>query len=247
LRLSLSLFHSHTQYHTHTHTYSRKKQKKNRYKAGLFEGLAQYTQELFTTENVTNTSLTYSNGDNETIYFDDSDSSLEIDPDTASSGMYKVFGMIMTILEIASICLVIAWKKKIEIMIAIIKEATKALMKMPFLTVLPWFTTIQVMVLTVISIAMMALIQTVDTEHESWKWLRSSAENTVTGLICTNTTNATTGEIHESCNSNVWMPSDDQALNVMQGFHLICYLWVNQLVLAISCCTIAGAVCKWYV
>ena len=91
----------------------------------------------------------------------------------------------MTILEIASICLVIAWKKKIEIMIAIIKEATKALMKMPFLTILPWFTTVQVMLLTLVSLAMMALIQTIDTEHESWKWIRSSAENAATGLICT--------------------------------------------------------------
>ena len=101
--------------------------------------------------------------------------------------------MIMTVLEIASICLVIAWKKKIEIMIAIIKEATKALMKMPFLTILPWFTTVQVMLLTLVSLAMMALIQTIDTEHESWKWIRSGAENAATGLVCTNSTNATSG------------------------------------------------------
>ena len=84
-------------------------------------------------------------------------------------------------------------KNKIEIMIAIIKEATKALMKMPFLTILPWFTTVQVMLLTLVSLAMMALIQTIDTEHESWKWIRSGAENAATGLVCTNSTNATSG------------------------------------------------------
>ena len=98
------------------------------------------------------------------------------------------------------------------------------------------------------------LFEKLSVSHQKRKWWTQRGEtislmsltqhHSKTG---TNTTNATSGEIHESCDATVWMPSDDAALNFIQGFHLMCYLWANQLVLAISCCTIAGAVCKWYV
>jgi hypothetical protein len=35
-------------------------------------------------------------------------------------------------------------------------------------------------------------------------------------------------------------------IRVLQVFHLFGFLWTNQLLLAISACCIAGAVCKWY-
>lgn len=56
------------------------------YKAGLFEGLAQYAGEFFPTENVTNSS---SSSSNDTIWWDDFDNALEVDPDGASSGKFS--------------------------------------------------------------------------------------------------------------------------------------------------------------
>lgn len=211
------------------------------YKAGLFEGVDQFAADMMGSYNEsssTNESSSWNDFSEEDVF--------KVDADASSSTFYKVLAMMMTILEIGSLCLVFAWKQKIRIMIAIIKESTRALMKMPFLTILPWFTTVQVMLLTLFSLGMMVSIQTIDTEHEMYQWLKSSSHDAFTGVMCHNTTNGTGGEEVEPCAHNVWTPSDDQFLYALQAYHLFCYLWVNQLVLAISCCCIAGAVCKWY-
>eukprot|EP00939_MAST-03C_sp_MAST-3C-sp1_P003986 g3986.t1 len=223
------------------------------YKAGFFEGVDEYARGFFHEQNATADGDLDDTSNVTSSFFDDVLSTFETSPEDSSSTMYKVAAFLLVSLEAVSVCLVISWKKKIEIMIAVIKESTKAIMKMPFLSILPWFTTAQVLVVSVVALGMTVTIQTIDTDHEFYKFVKEAAESSAQGLICenstiTNTTMTGTDDpvVVSSCTDDLWMPSDSDFISALQLFHLFCYLWVNQLILAIGCCGIAGAVCRWY-
>lgn len=142
--------------------------------------------------------------------------------------VYAVAAYVFYALTGIGFLLVCFFQKKIRITIGIIKEASRAIQRLPLLVLFPIWPIVMMLVLFIYSAIIAAYIY-------------SSASVSLDGLTGSASVlnNNTTETMLSKVNSN-------QAMRIMFAYHFFGFLWTNQLINAISMCTIAGAVCRYY-
>lgn len=131
---------------------------------------------------------------------------------------------VMIALDLLLLVLLVFLCGRIRIAIGIIREASKALQAMPFLTLYP-------LVPTIFLVGLVAY------------WLVAAAYiATCAGVDVTSTVN---GATNSTVGTTVAI-NDDRVVNYLIIYHLFGLLWTNQLIHAGAYATIAGAFCEYY-
>lgn len=166
---------------------------------------------------------------------------------------------VMTALTLILIVLVVFWSKKIKIAIAVIREASDAVRKMPLMLVLPILSTICIAVLVVYFLAIAAYIS-------SGTDIQVSDITDAANDVANDVASATGVEAEVSVNLNCVTDEDGEvdpntcidpvpvigaqkksSLNdILLAVHFFGFLWTNQFIQGISIVIIAGAVSRWY-
>lgn len=157
------------------------------------------------------------------------DGSLEL-PETLRAAndkkqVYAAVAYVFYALAGVAFLLVCFFQKKIRITVGIIKEASRVVRRMPLLVLFPIWPFIMMFVLFIYSAIIAAFIY-------------SSAEISLDKLGSATASSAAT-TVLSKVNAN-------DAMRVMFAYHFFGFLWTNQLINAISMCTIAGAVSRYY-
>ncbi|TMW65022.1 hypothetical protein Poli38472_009189 [Pythium oligandrum] len=134
--------------------------------------------------------------------------------------VYAVVAYVFYALSGVAFLLVCFFQKKIRITVGIIKEASRAIQRLPLLVFFPLIPFVMILVLFIYSAIIGAFIY-------------SSAELKVDKL------GASASTMLSKVDSNL-------AMRILLGYHFFGFLWTNQLINAISMCTIAGAICRYY-
>ena len=159
--------------------------------------------------------------------------------------MYEICGYVMTGITVIYMVIVIAMMKRIRLAVQVLKEATKAICTMPMILLFPIMSVAFSLALTVYCFGLALYIS-------------SSGEISPTMIPGYNLTmsNSTLGTVRRL--SNITDATATLADSIVQEFqssslntyfflfNLFGFLWTNQVIAAISCTTIAGAVASWY-
>lgn len=148
---------------------------------------------------------------------------------TTSTLQFKVAGYVLWALTIIVFLLLIAMHKRIKIAVAVIRESSRAIRKMPLLLLWPIIPTVFFIILVVYSIAIAACILSSDD-------LLGAAASTLNTID-----DSTTVDL----NATQVVPQKT-AQQAVLAFHIFGFLWTNQLLQAISICAIAGSVAQFY-
>ncbi|TYZ65010.1 hypothetical protein PybrP1_004108 [[Pythium] brassicae (nom. inval.)] len=122
--------------------------------------------------------------------------------------------------------LVCFFQKKIRITVGIIKEASHAIQRLPLLVLFPVVPFAMILVLFIYSAVIAAFIY-------------STAAIKLDKLGASSSLAASADTVLSKVSAN-------DAMRVLFAYHFFGFLWTNQLIHAISMCTIAGAVCRYY-
>lgn len=122
--------------------------------------------------------------------------------------------------------LVCFFQKKIRITVGIIKEASHAIQRLPLLVLFPVVPFAMILVLFIYSAIIAAFIY-------------STADITLDKLGASSPLTASAETMLSKVDAN-------NAMRILFAYHFFGFLWTNQLINAISMCTIAGAVCRYY-
>lgn len=139
--------------------------------------------------------------------------------------VYAAAAYVFYALSGVAFLLVCFFQKKIRITVGIIKEASRAIQRLPLLVLFPIWPFLMILVLFIYSATIAAYIY-------------SSGDISVDKMGVSSLEGAT-----ETMLSKV---SDHDAMRILFAYHFFGFLWTNQLINAISMCTIAGAVCRYY-
>ncbi|KAJ0410009.1 hypothetical protein ATCC90586_000868 [Pythium insidiosum] len=134
---------------------------------------------------------------------------------------YQAAAYVMYVLSGIALLLVCFFQKKIRITVGIIKEASRAIQRMPLLVLFPIWPFLMMLVLFIYSAIIAAYIYS--TSEINTDKLGNDAAATV----------------FKKVNAN-------DVMRILFAYHFFGFLWTNQLINAISMCTIAGAVCRYY-
>uniref|UniRef100_H3GJB7 Choline transporter-like protein n=1 Tax=Phytophthora ramorum TaxID=164328 RepID=H3GJB7_PHYRM len=145
---------------------------------------------------------------------------------------YAVAAYVSYVLAGVALLLVCFFQKKIRIAVGIVKEASRALQHLPLLVLFPIIPFIMLLVL----FAYAAIVGA---------YIYSSGEMQLASLA---------GELADQAGQNVTAEatttlsqvSPDQTMKLLVAYHFFGFLWTAQLINAISMCTIAGAVSRYY-
>ncbi|GMF30779.1 unnamed protein product [Phytophthora lilii] len=123
--------------------------------------------------------------------------------------------------------LLVAMRKRLKIAIAIIRESSKAIQKLPMLLIWPVVPTAFFIGLVVYSVAVAAYLLSSDD-------LTSAVKQS-----------AATFDVSTELSATEELPAK-RLQQVLLAFHVFGFLWTNQLLQAISICVIAGSVAQYY-
>ncbi|KAG2770840.1 hypothetical protein PC129_g6906 [Phytophthora cactorum] len=145
---------------------------------------------------------------------------------------YAVAAYVVYALAGVALLLVCFFQKKIRIAVGIVKEASRALQSLPLLVLFPIIPFVMLLIL----FAYAAIVGA---------YIYSSGEMQLASLA---------GELAEQAGQNVTAEatttlskvSPDQTMKLLVAYHFFGFLWTAQLINAISMCTIAGAVSRYY-
>ncbi|KAF1772387.1 Choline transporter-like [Phytophthora cactorum] len=145
---------------------------------------------------------------------------------------YAVAAYVVYALAGVALLLVCFFQKKIRIAVGIVKEASRALQSLPLLVLFPIIPFVMLLIL----FAYAAIVGA---------YIYSSGEMQLASLA---------GELAEQAGQNVTAEatttlskvSPDQTMKLLVAYHFFGFLWTTQLINAISMCTIAGAVSRYY-
>jgi len=145
---------------------------------------------------------------------------------------YAVAAYVVFALAGIAFLLVCFFQKKIRIAVGIVKEASRALQHLPLLVLFPVIPFVMLLVL----FAYAAIVGA---------YIYSAGEMQLSSLA---------GELAEQAGQNVTAEatttlstvSPDQTMKLLVAYHFFGFLWTAQLINAISMCTIAGAVSRYY-
>merc|ERR1711871_1310912 len=180
-------------------------------------------------------------GDTSNTFIGDT-SSLQSEMSDGKSGenedAFKVLTYVSLVLTIIMFIVILFMRKQIKVSIGIIREASNAIKRMPLLLVFP-------IIPFALTIAVVLYFLYVGAAIYSANDLQATD---LADTASASMAEATTGFSYD-VNITIASNSTLKDLNVkhyMLAYHLFFSLWLNQLVAAISMCTIAGAVCKYY-
>ncbi|DBA03635.1 TPA: hypothetical protein N0F65_006814 [Lagenidium giganteum] len=175
--------------------------------------------------------------------------------DDSNKEQFKYAAIALWVVTGVVFLLLVAMQKRIRIAIAIIRESSRAIRKMPSLLLWPLLPTILFIVLVVYAVYVAACIMSSDDLKAAAKASVETAISTAmdTAKIASNITssNVTVSAVDanataESFNVAVSQVSNKTLQQILLVFHIFGFLWTNQLIQAISICTIAGAVAQYY-
>ncbi|KAJ0409344.1 hypothetical protein ATCC90586_000581 [Pythium insidiosum] len=160
---------------------------------------------------------------------------LQTQGDATTRHQFEAAAYVLWVLTAIVFLLLLAMRKRIHIAIAVIRESSRAIKKMPLLLLWPVFPTVGFIVLVVYSISIAAFLMS-----------SSNLDDVVatTAALASNATSSSLNATAPALELNE-LPSDTLQ-QVLLGYHLFGFLWTNQLLQAISICTIAGAVAQYY-
>ncbi|GLD92961.1 hypothetical protein PINS_up001553 [Pythium insidiosum] len=159
--------------------------------------------------------------------------------DDMTRRQFQAAAYVLWVLSAIVLLLLLAMRKRIHIAIAVIRESSRAIRKMPLLLLWPVLPTVGFIVLVVYSIAIAAFLMSSSNLDDVVETTAALASNTtISSLNATAAGALPLTQLHE-------LPSDTLQ-QVLLGYHLFGFLWTNQLLQAISICTIAGAVAQYY-
>ncbi|KAK1933985.1 Choline transporter-like protein 2 [Phytophthora citrophthora] len=145
---------------------------------------------------------------------------------------YAVAAYVAYALAGIALLLVCFFQKKIRIAVGIVKEASRALQNLPLLVLFPIIPFIMLLILFAYAAIVGAYIYS-----SGEMQLSSLAGELAEGTGQTVSTDATT---------TLNKVSPDQTMKILVAYHFFGFLWTAQLINAISMCTIAGAVSRYY-
>jgi choline transporter-like protein 2/4/5 len=176
---------------------------------------------------------------------------LEAKMDADNQGLYEILFYILAVVTVVLFVMVLFFRKKIQITVEIIREASNAIQTMPLLVFFPmipfiwslinlgYFVVSTSYLLTAgdITSGLLNITDAIDTAAADF-----SSE---TGVNVTDV-NGTDVDLSALLPLNFATVDSDDALFYMMWYNLFGFLWTNQLIQAISMCTIAGAISRWY-
>ncbi|KUF93092.1 E3 ubiquitin-protein ligase [Phytophthora nicotianae] len=145
---------------------------------------------------------------------------------------YAAAAYVVYALAGVALLLVCFFQKKIRIAVGIVKEASRALQSLPLLVLFPIIPFVMLLILFAYAAIVGAFIY-------------SSGEMELASLA---------GELADQTGQNITAEatttlskvSPDQTMKLLVAYHFFGFLWTAQLINAISMCTIAGAVSRYY-
>jgi len=192
------------------------------------------------------------------------DDALQMEADQAKSNqqMYKYAAFFFAGATAVLILMIIAMRKKIKISIGIIRQASAAVRTMPMMIVFPLVSFLAVFLNLLYFMGVAAMIES--SAGISASDIRAAASQGVSiasgGKVSLDNITAAmvNANVSISAPSAVSIPgangtafsmkelNPSQIKKVILAYHLLGFLWTNNLINAISMCTIAGAVCRYY-
>ncbi|KAL4160308.1 hypothetical protein PRNP1_000878 [Phytophthora ramorum] len=152
---------------------------------------------------------------------------LAAESDTNTKLQFKAAAYVSWVVTGVVFLLLIAMRKRLKIAIAIIRESSKAIQKLPMLLIWPVVPTAFFVGLVVYSVAVAAYLLSSDDLTSAVK--ESAAAFNVTSEL----------------SAAEELPAK-RLQQVLLAFHVFGFLWTNQLLQAISICVIAGSVAQFY-
>ncbi|EEY58494.1 choline transporter-like protein [Phytophthora infestans T30-4] len=145
---------------------------------------------------------------------------------------YAVAAYVVYALAGVALLLVCFFQKKIRIAVGIVKEASRAMQSLPLLVLFPIIPFVMLLIL----FAYAAIVGA---------YIYSSGEMQLASLA---------GELADQAGQNITTEATttlnkvnpDQTMKLLVAYHFFGFLWTAQLINAISMCTIAGAVSRYY-
>jgi len=157
-----------------------------------------------------------------------------LDAESAETAkLYECVAYLFIVISLITLCLVIFLHSRIAIAVGIIKEASKALQAMTMLLAFPLLPAVLTIGILFYFVLISAYIMTAGDVTMSDVAAVAASATANSGV---NTTSALSSVAS-------YQGSATQGLLL---YHLFGILWTNQVIEAISVCTVAGAVCNWY-
>ncbi|EQC41675.1 hypothetical protein SDRG_01633 [Saprolegnia diclina VS20] len=152
--------------------------------------------------------------------------------------VYQAAAVISIVLTVVMLLIVCFMRKRIQIAIGIIREASRTIQCMPLLVCFPVVPAITSILLFIYTTIIGAYIYSADGNLA----LPSSLASALPGNASASVTASWDAELTAS--TSAVEPS--QRMHIMIAYHIFGFLWTNQVIQAVSMTTIAGAVCKYY-
>jgi len=174
---------------------------------------------------------------------------------------YKYIGYGFNALWVCIALYLIHLRNYIRVAIGMIKEASRALRQMPLMIVYPLFPIAMIFVLCFYFMyiaAHLASIESFNDVHvDAQPMLNLTASlgdgiSAFSNLIGSGGENSTLGTMVSSLDQfrnssgRNYTITPNQQLQGLLWFHLFGFLWANNVINGIWCCTVAGAMCRWY-
>jgi hypothetical protein len=187
-----------------------------------------------------------------------------LDPLEASSkdinqAIYKVLFFIMLIVTVVLFLSLCCLKKYIEITIAVIREATKAMHDMPFIVVFPVFIFIlqifniayfmgsSAVILSASNLQEIEVPLVVEDGYDAPISFTDALAGNDDSLVNATIQNVTTGSNATGSNStSITFFVEEDWVVYMFWYNVLGTLWIDQIIRAVGVCTISGAVCHRY-
>jgi choline transporter-like protein 2/4/5 len=163
----------------------------------------------------------------------------------ADAGTWEIFAWIAAVVTFVFITIVIALRKKIKTAIAITREASRVVQRVPTMLVCPITTTATLLIVLAFFVIVGAFIYTAgdSVSPDAAIAAATTTINTVSAsagvditVDASNGTYAVVGQAFEQSN----------IVGYMFAYHLFGCLWMAQIALGFSMVVVAGVVCQWY-
>ncbi|KAF0699844.1 Aste57867_9620 [Aphanomyces stellatus] len=149
---------------------------------------------------------------------------------------FQAAAVICLFLTLVAILIVCFMRKRIKIAIGIIREASRAIQRLPLLIAFPVIPVVFLVVLFIYTTVIGAYIYSADGN------ISLNGVGALSSVAPGNATAMWSSQL--SATTSAVQPK--QLMEIMIAYHLFGFLWTNQLIQAVSMTTIAGAVCKYY-
>jgi choline transporter-like protein 2/4/5 len=175
---------------------------------------------------------------------------LEANMDADNQQTYEILFYILAVITVILFVMVLFFRKKIQITVEIIREASTAIQTMPLLVFFPLIPFIVSLINLGYFVVSTSYLLTAGDISDILGNATALIDENVAAVASeySNTTGSNSTDVDLS---NLFSPGissidADDALFYMMWYNLFGFFWTNQFIQAVSMCTIAGAVSRWY-